>query len=254
MQSDVILWVVCSALLFGQLVFSSKVGEEAVCGQFFGDFSQQRLNINQRQNMTSNFSDSAIISDGSLGRNELIVNLALLLPSKDAGEGCDNCILRPVLPVIELAIVRAQKMLNDFMMDFDNNQTSIRFRRMYGDTKCSSTVGPLIAVEMLTKTRPDVFIGLICKYVLAPISRYAGVWQIPVITPGGLSEAFNMKVNYLNDILGTKTEWNKYILKIRFIPNHSLDFLKKFQTFLIKIISLYDFVLPIISVICFVSL
>lgn len=40
----------------------------------------------------------------------------------------------------------------------------------------------------------DAFIGLICKYVLAPISRFSGVWGIPVITPGGLSEAFNLKV------------------------------------------------------------
>lgn len=50
-----------------------------------------------------------------------------------------------------------------------------------------------------------MFIGLICKYVLAPISRYAGVWKIPVITPGGLSEAFNLKLHYptLTRMMGT---------------------------------------------------
>ena len=32
-----------------------------------------------------------------------------------------------------------------------------------------------------------------CDYVIAPVARYAGVWNIPVITPGGQAEAFRHK-------------------------------------------------------------
>ena len=163
----------------------------ASCGEYFGDFPQRINTVDRRWeqefgNLTQNTGNDT---------REYIVNLALLLPSKE-GEGCDDCLLRPVLPIIELAIINVQAMLNEYLEDTEyGNQTVIRFQRIYGDTKCSSTIGPLVAVEMVTsKTRPDVFIGLICKYVLAPVSRYAGVWNIPVITPGGLSEAFNLKV------------------------------------------------------------
>lgn len=132
-------------------VSSVGQGEKSSCGEFFGEFPHQ-FNINRRVGaVIESENDTAV---GHQNQNELVVNLALLLPSED-GEGCEECLLRPVLPVIELAIVRAQTMLNEFMMEMDeNNRTVIRFRRLFGDTKCSSTVGPLVAVEMVTKTRP----------------------------------------------------------------------------------------------------
>ena len=40
-----------------------------------------------------------------------------------------------------------------------------------GDTECSSTLGPLQAVEMFYKRKPDAFIGPVCPYVLAPVVR-----------------------------------------------------------------------------------
>lgn len=132
-------------------VSSVGQGEKSSCGEYFGEFPHQ-FNINRRVgDVIESENDTAV---GHQNQNELVVNLALLLPSED-GEGCEECLLRPVLPVIELAIVRAQTMLNEFMMEMDeNNRTVIRFRRLFGDTKCSSTVGPLVAVEMVTKTRP----------------------------------------------------------------------------------------------------
>lgn len=192
-------------VIFALPLLQLALSEGSSCGEYFGDFPQKQEQL------------SVVGGEGDFGYNDtqvVTVNLALLLPKNpELGEGCDNCFLVPVLPVIELAIGRAQDLLNAFMAERDN-KTIIRFRRIYGDTKCSSTVGPLIAVDMVTSTRPgrrvlsgivvmilnvhlssaDVFIGLICKYVLAPISRYAGVWGIPVMTPGGLSEAFNLKV------------------------------------------------------------
>lgn len=40
----------------------------------------------------------------------------------------------------------------------------------------------------------DAFFGPICDYVLAPISRYSGVWEIPILTAAGLPDAFSLKV------------------------------------------------------------
>ena len=42
---------------------------------------------------------------------------------------------------------------------------------LVGDTECSSTQGPLHAVEMFYKRKPDVFLGPVCPYVLAPVVR-----------------------------------------------------------------------------------
>ncbi|CAG7700229.1 unnamed protein product [Allacma fusca] len=74
----------------------------------------------------------------------------------------------------------------------------------YRDTKCSSAYGPLAAFDFhTTKTagltraidyRTDVFLGPMCDYVIAPVARYAGVWNIPLITPGGQAEAFRHKI------------------------------------------------------------
>lgn len=64
----------------------------------------------------------------------------------------------------------------------------------YKDTNCSSTYGPLAAFDLYIINRPDAFFGPICDYVLAPVSRYAGVWGVPVITTGGVAESFNHKV------------------------------------------------------------
>lgn len=120
------------------------------CGEYFGDFPQKQQQLSVKE----------VVGGGDFEYNEtqvVTVNLALLLPgaTPELGEGCDNCFLVPVLPVIELAIVKAQDLLNAFIAQRDN-KTIIRFRRIYGDTKCSSTVGPLIAVDMVTSTRPGM--------------------------------------------------------------------------------------------------
>ncbi|KAH0560791.1 hypothetical protein KQX54_008369 [Cotesia glomerata] len=36
----------------------------------------------------------------------------------------------------------------------------------------------------------DAFLGPVCDYAIAPVSRYAGVWGIPVLTTGGQADAF----------------------------------------------------------------
>lgn len=66
----------------------------------------------------------------------------------------------------------------------------------YKDTRCSSTFGPLAAFDLYIVNKPDAFFGPMCDYVLAPVSRYAGVWGIPVLTAGGIADAFNYKAQY----------------------------------------------------------
>ena len=39
----------------------------------------------------------------------------------------------------------------------------------------------------------DVFFGPVCPYVLAPVARYSGVWDKPVLTTGGKASSFRGK-------------------------------------------------------------
>ncbi|XP_025194513.1 atrial natriuretic peptide receptor 1 [Melanaphis sacchari] len=64
----------------------------------------------------------------------------------------------------------------------------------FRDGNCSSTDGPLAAFELHTYS--DVFLGPVCDYVIAPVSRYAGKWKIPVLTAGALAENFDNRSEY----------------------------------------------------------
>ncbi|XP_011693290.1 PREDICTED: atrial natriuretic peptide receptor 1-like isoform X2 [Wasmannia auropunctata] len=63
----------------------------------------------------------------------------------------------------------------------------------YRDSQCSSTYGPLAAFEFYINQTADAFLGPVCEYVIAPVARYAGVWNIPVLTAGAQAEAFRHK-------------------------------------------------------------
>lgn len=42
----------------------------------------------------------------------------------------------------------------------------------------------------------DLFLGPVCPYVLAPVARYSGRWQVPVLTTGGQANTFRGKDQY----------------------------------------------------------
>ena len=45
---------------------------------------------------------------------------------------------------------------------------------------------------------PDVFLGPVCEYVISPVGRYAGVWNIPLITAAAQADGFtNKQPNFL---------------------------------------------------------
>ncbi|KAB7495166.1 Atrial natriuretic peptide receptor 3 [Armadillidium nasatum] len=63
-----------------------------------------------------------------------------------------------------------------------------------------------LAVQAYSCT--DVFLGPVCEYALAPVCRFASVWDTPVLTPGGHPHAFDFKENFpsLTRLRGFDTE------------------------------------------------
>lgn len=121
----------------------------------------------------------------NMSENEKI-HIALLLPSLPPLDQVNTQTLPAILPVIELAIqnVKNRNLLNGYELIVHHR-----------DTKCSSSIGPIEAFELHYNGNADVFLGPICDYVLAPVARYAAIWQTSVISTSGLAAAFNKKVS-----------------------------------------------------------
>ena len=64
------------------------------------------------------------------------------------------------------------------------------------DSKCSETIGPLEAIDLYVKKEVNVYLGPVCDYAVAPISRFAPWWSIPVISAGAFVKAFDDKKEY----------------------------------------------------------
>ncbi|MPC90694.1 Atrial natriuretic peptide receptor 1 [Portunus trituberculatus] len=54
----------------------------------------------------------------------------------------------------------------------------------------------------------DVFLGPVEAYVLAPVARFSGAWNVPLLTPGGQPNAFDTRKDYplLTRLKGFYTE------------------------------------------------
>ncbi|XP_022237486.1 atrial natriuretic peptide receptor 3-like [Limulus polyphemus] len=63
------------------------------------------------------------------------------------------------------------------------------------NTKCSSTYGPLAALDSYYANEVDVFLGPFCPFVLNPLFLYTAVWDIPILTAGGQNEEFVKEKN-----------------------------------------------------------
>lgn len=135
----------------------------------------------QQECIKQNCDDSLFIIDGQKIKRQ--INIALLIPEKPVVAD-KNIVLKAILPVVELAVDKVKSEI------LPNYELQIHPR----DTQCSSTYGPLAALELWSQKKVDVFLGPICDYVLAPIARYCSVWNISIITTGGQSAAFQFKV------------------------------------------------------------
>uniref|UniRef100_A0A182QJ32 Receptor ligand binding region domain-containing protein n=1 Tax=Anopheles farauti TaxID=69004 RepID=A0A182QJ32_9DIPT len=139
------------------------------------------------------------------------LKFAILLP-KQPNKRRDIRILSTVLPVIEMAtrvVTAPGGLLQKFRIEIDHR-----------DTQCSSTYGALGAFDIFLTRKPDVFFGPICDYVIAPISRYSSVWGIPVITTGGLTEAFTLKVPNYRTLTRMTGNYHAFGLMMREIHRH----------------------------------
>ncbi|XP_049280023.1 atrial natriuretic peptide receptor 1 isoform X2 [Anopheles funestus] len=139
------------------------------------------------------------------------VKFAILLPEQPSKRR-DVRILSTVLPVIEMAtreVTAPGGLLQNFRIEIDHR-----------DTQCSSTYGALGAFDIFLKRKPDVFFGPICDYVIAPIARYSSVWGIPLITSGGLTEAFSLKVSNYRTLTRMMGNYHAFGLMMREIHRH----------------------------------
>lgn len=99
----------------------------------------------------------------------------------------NDCILLKLLSTMELAIKHIQS------LKFSG--TNIDITLISRNTFCSSTYGSIGFFEIYSnfKNRINAIWGLPCDYVLAPISRHASVWEIPILSTSGRSRAFDDK-------------------------------------------------------------
>ncbi|XP_036673310.3 atrial natriuretic peptide receptor 1 isoform X2 [Drosophila suzukii] len=139
----------------------------------------------QSTELVQHFPSFPMIDHGHLAARRQLVFVALL-PSVES-DNKNDCIMPKVLPVLELGIRHVQRM--GFV-----GGTHFDIQLISRDTFCSSKYGPIGFFEIYTQW-PEVnaVFGLPCEYVLAPISRYADVWQVPVLTTGGNAKEFNKK-------------------------------------------------------------
>ena len=72
---------------------------------------------------------------------------------------------------------------------------NLQFRVVLEDSQCSDIYGPLRATKLwYLPQKIHMFYGPCCKYALAPVARFSSVaWNLPVISPGGLTPAFGEK-------------------------------------------------------------
>ena len=72
--------------------------------------------------------------------------------------------------------------------------TYINFTATYMDSNCNAIKGAMAAYDSFMGHGIHVFFGPVCSYSLAPVARYAPVWNIPVVTAGAMSHEFQNKI------------------------------------------------------------
>ncbi|RWS29440.1 Atrial natriuretic peptide receptor 3-like protein, partial [Leptotrombidium deliense] len=135
------------------------------------------------------------------------ITIAVLAPVNDSLPYS----LNKILPSIIYAVRQVNK--NPDYPALMNRTIEVVFR----DTACSSTQGPLAAFDFFIDGTVDIFFGPLCPYVLAPVARYAAVWDIPVITTAGQNDNFDFKQPHyplLTRMNGRYSEIGNILVKI----------------------------------------
>ena len=155
-----------------------------------------------------------------VGVGGLKVKFGVLLPERPVSRTAHPCNTLPIATAEERLIAQDLTPLNWFVDgptspgQRRNSTELIDVQFDYRNSFCSDTYGPIHAMEIyyhgagcLADEDPkspsveaqevQVFYGPCCKYALSPIVKYASLWNVPVITPGGLTSRFNDDVDYV---------------------------------------------------------
>jgi len=168
---------------------------------------------------------SCVITWTGLEVGGLKVKFGVILPVQQVSRTVHPCTTLPIAMAEEWLIADDLIPFNWVVDSHTSSRSSDQGRRRtstaisiqfeYRDSRCSDTYGPVNAMEIYyhragcrtaqdnAKSRSNieslevqVFYGPCCKYALSPVGRYANVWNVPVITPGGLTSRFGDPVDY----------------------------------------------------------
>ncbi|XP_070536696.1 atrial natriuretic peptide receptor 1-like isoform X4 [Ptychodera flava] len=126
-----------------------------------------------------------------------VVDIAVILPGKQP-EASYPLSLSMDLPGIDIAVQseRVKELL-------PNHELRVN----YSDSECSRVMGPVRAIDYVMQKAVHVFIGPTCDYAAAPIARYCKYWNIPMMSPGTMSDGFSNKNEYfLTRLMGSYTQ------------------------------------------------
>lgn len=110
---------------------------------------------------------------------------------------CINVKIGAILPADDrrmFSIKHATLAIEYAVESLKNNTDYLRDHTLsfsYGDSKCSPVYGMDEAIKFHINMKVDLLLGPVCDYSLAPVARQAMVWNLPIITVGGLAQDFN---------------------------------------------------------------
>ena len=143
-------------------------------------------------------------------RHTLTILLIVSLPCFLAQHRVQEVGIGIILPLHDISFAREScwsldRLLGNIQsLDYPSITRSILHARTLSirprvkDSRCSDIYGPIAAMDMVYRQskKPHVFLGPCCKDALGPVARYSKRWDVPVLTPGGLTAKFSNKTRY----------------------------------------------------------
>ncbi|XP_041355355.1 atrial natriuretic peptide receptor 3-like [Gigantopelta aegis] len=137
-----------------------------------------------------------------------VVHIATILP-KDVRRRFS---IQHVRPSIEVALQHVR----DWML-LPGVTVNVRYR----DSKCNAKDSPIHAFNFYRRKLVHVFMGPVCDYALAPVSRYAPYWNIPVITAGGFAHNFGSeKIDEFSSLTRIGATFNSLAVSVTAMLQH----------------------------------
>ncbi|RUS73913.1 hypothetical protein EGW08_018333, partial [Elysia chlorotica] len=110
-----------------------------------------------------------------------VAYLCVLVPSSDVWMFS----LKRILPAVKMAVAAVEAM---------GILPNVELKIVTGNSRCNARDGAIEAFEYYyNRKQISVFLGPVCDYVVAPVSRYAPFWNIPVLSPGGFAHDLGAK-------------------------------------------------------------